>query len=353
MHSPAASHSSGWLFCIVLQVFLALALVGCGGQQQAVTLAGSTMGTTWNATYVPSLTSREPAHIQQTLETLLEDINDSMSTWRPDSEISRFNRAPVGEWFEVSADFARVLAVALAIGDASGGAYDVTVGPLVSLWGFGPGRPGITVPGDDAILDVLQRVGQDYLEFDAANARLRRTQPVELDFSSVAKGYAVDVLTQALQSEQIADYLVEVGGEMRVAGNSPRGDAWRVAIEQPDAGERTIALAVALTDKAIATSGDYRNFYEVDGQRFSHSIDPRTGYPVAHDLVSVTVITDDCASADAWATALTVMGADAALALAEQRQLAVYLMRRSGDGIVATHSSAFQPWLAAAPDSVQ
>ncbi|WP_162300052.1 FAD:protein FMN transferase [Kineobactrum sediminis] len=347
MHPQSASHPSGWLFGIALHLCLALALVGCGREQQAVELAGSTMGTTWHVTYVPSQTSRNPEQVQQTLEALLEDVNASMSTWRPDSEISRFNRSPVGAWFPVSPDFARVLAVALAIGDASDGAYDVTVGPLVSLWGFGPGQPGITVPEEGAIDAALQQVGQGHLEFDSANSRLRRTQPVELDFSSIAKGYAVDVLAQALQSEQIGHYLVEVGGEMRVAGNSPRGDAWRVAIEQPHSGERAVALAVALTDKAIATSGDYRNFFEVDGKRFSHSIDPRTGYPIAHDLVSVTVIADDCTSADAWATALTVMGADAALALAERRQLAVYLMRRSEDGIVTAYSSAFQPWLAA------
>lgn len=221
VHSQSASHPSGWLFGVALHLCLVLVLAGCGREQQPVALAGSTMGTTWHVTYVPSPTSRSPEQIQQTLEALLEDVNDSMSTWRPDSEISRFNRSPLGEWVTVSPDFARVLTVALAIGDASEGAYDVTVGPLVSLWGFGPGQPGITAPEEAALAAALQQVGQDHLEFDAAKRRLRRTRPVELDFSSIAKGYAVDLLAQALQSEQIAHYLVEIGGEMRVAGNSP------------------------------------------------------------------------------------------------------------------------------------
>ncbi|HBM83844.1 MAG TPA: FAD:protein FMN transferase, partial [Halieaceae bacterium] len=200
-------------------------------------------------------------------------------------------------------------------------------------------------PQTSAIDAARNRVGQQFIEFDGELQRLRRLRKVELDLSSIAKGYAVDVLANALSEQGIDSFLVEVGGEMRVAGSSPRGDAWRIAVERPEPGARAVALGIALEDIAVATSGDYRNYFELEGRRYSHSIDPRTGYPVAHDLVSVTVLADDCMTADGWATALTVLGADEALALAEAEGLAVYLMRRDGERIVPLYSSAFAPWL--------
>ncbi|MFU8764814.1 MAG: FAD:protein FMN transferase [Haliea sp.] len=349
MH-PRQSHSSGWLFCRAAGLLLALAAAllvgGCQRQVQPVELSGATMGTTWHVTYLPSDHAAQPAALQAELERLLVAVNDSMSTWQPDSEISRFNRSPPGEWFTLSAPFAEVMAVALAIGELSGGAYDVTVGPLVELWGFGPSRPRLDTPSATAIRERLEQVGQGFIELDLAQSRMRRLRAVEVDLSSIAKGYAVDVLAEALEAQRIADFLVEVGGEMRLAGRSPRGDAWRIAVERPQPGARSVALGIALTDAAVATSGDYRNYFEVDGRRYSHSIDPRSGWPVQHDLVSVTVIAADCMRADAWATALTVLGAEQALALAEAEGLAVYLLRRDGEGIVPSYSSAFAPWLA-------
>lgn len=338
---PATRHPA-WL----VGLLLALLLAGCERQQGPVQLSGATMGTSWQVTYLPPAGATvDSSLVQQRLELQLEAVNDSMSTWRADSEISRVNRSPAGQWFGLSAGFTAVMQTALMIGAASGGAYDVTVSPLVDLWGFGPGAPRGDLPSPAEIESRLERVGQQYLELDVAAARLRKQRDVALDLSSIAKGYAVDLLAQELHSQQIDNFLVEVGGEIRVAGHSPRGDAWRVAIERPEGGARSPALALAVTDKAVATSGDYRNFFEVNGQRYSHSIDPRTGSPVTHDLVSVTVIADDCASADGWATALEVLGEEAALALAEEQGLAVYLMRRTSNGIVSSHSSAFAPWL--------
>lgn len=325
----------------------ALLLAGCQRQPQAVELSGATMGTSWHVTYLPAANGVAPAAVQAGLEELLVAINDSMSTWQPDSEISRFNRSSPGDWVPVSAAFAEVVAEALAIGELTGGAYDVTVGPLVELWGFGPARPRIDVPSAAAIRERQQQVGQQFLELDLEQGRMRRLREVELDLSSIAKGYAVDRLAEALQGQQITDFLVEVGGEMRLSGLSPRGDAWRVAVERPQPGARSVALGIALTDAALATSGDYRNYFEADGRRYSHSIDPRSGRPVAHDLVSVTVIAADCMRADAWATALIVLGAERALALAEAQGLAVYLLRRDGERIVPSYSSAFEPWLEA------
>lgn len=344
------SHSTGWLFCILL----ALALGGCGRERtQPVELSGSTMGTTWHVTYTAAegaLVQPDPGVVRADLQALLDEVNASMSTYRADSEIMRLNRSPENTWVEVSAAFLEVLEAALEVGEASGGAYDVSVGPLVDLWGFGPGERRESVPGDGEIAAALERVGQQSLQVDAEGGRVRKQRPLELDFSSIAKGYAVDRLAQYLRGQQIRDFMVEVGGELRLSGLSPRGDAWRIAIEQPNLGRREPARALALSDIAMATSGDYRNFFEVDGQRYAHTIDPRSGRAVVHDLVSVTVLAETAMQADAWATALLVLGADQALALASQRSLAVYLMQREGDAFTARHSAAFAPYLRA-PDA--
>lgn len=340
----AKSHSKGWLFCVLA----CLALVACDRQSAPVKLAGGTMGTSWHVSYLPGPEGGpSPAAVERELEALLEQVNQSMSTYREDSEILRVNRAPTADWVPLSPAFFEVLTVALEIGRASEGAYDVSVAPLVDLWGFGPGQPRQAPPAEKDIRDVRERVGQHYLELDPQLRALRKRRALELDFSSIAKGYAVDVLASFLESQQIADYLVEVGGEMRVAGHSPRGDKWRIAIEQPDAGAPGIARAIALNKAAVATSGDYRNYFEVDGVRYSHSIDPRTGYPVTHDLVSVTVVAESAMAADAWATALIVLGAGAADEVARQHQLAVYFIRREGERFVASHTPAFGPYLEA------
>ena len=304
------------------------------------------MGTTWSLTYVPTPTSPDPADIQFAVETALEQVNAAMSTYRDDSEISAVNEASAGETLLVSRDFSSVLEAGLAIGAASGGAYDVTVGPLVRLWGFGPGEPVDTAPEDGAIELARAGVGQHALELDAAVGSLVKREPRELDFSSIAKGYGVDRAADVVSALGVTDFLLEIGGEMRVSGISPRGDRWRVAIEQPDVSRRAVALAIPITDAAVATSGDYRNYFEVDGVRYSHSIDPRTGYPVHHDLVSVTVVHESAMMADGWATALVVLGMPEALKVAEQQSLAVYFIQRDGDEFVASHSAAFEPYLA-------
>ena len=282
------------------------------------------------------------------VEAVLDEVNSSMSTYRADSEISRFNALPVDEWFDVSPDFYTVLSTAMAIGWQSHGAYDVTVAPLVDLWGFGPQGPVAAPPSDDTVTDVLERVGQDHLRLDGEGQRLLKRSPVTLDFSSIAKGFGVDRVAQWLSAQGVARYLVEVGGEMRLAGLSARGDPWRIAIERPDSGDRGVEQAIRLTDTGVATSGDYRNFFEIDGQRFSHSIDPRRGYPVAHDLVSVTVVHPSAMIADGWATALVVLGYEDAMAVAQEQGLAVYFIRRQGEAFSDSHTPAFEPYLESA-----
>lgn len=282
------------------------------------------------------------------IEGLLEAVNKSMSTYQDDSEISRFNALEPDRWFPVSADFYTVLSAAMAIGWQSRGAYDVTVGPLVNLWGFGPAGPVAEPPADDLITDILEDLGQDHLRLDGDGQRLLKRSPVTLDFSSIAKGYAVDRIAQWLNAEGLQRYLVEVGGEMRLAGLSSRGDPWRIAIERPDSAGRAVENAIQLTDVGLATSGDYRNFFEIDGQRFSHSIDPRRGYPVAHDLVSVTVVHPSAMMADGWATALVVLGYEEAMAVAKEQGLAVYFIRREGESFSDSHTAAMTPYLESA-----
>jgi thiamine biosynthesis lipoprotein len=337
------SHPVGWLFFVAGLLLLA----GCGARApESERLQGATMGTTWSLVLVGT---GQRDGLQDELEATLEAVNASMSTYRQDAEISAINRLPPGEPIAVSAAFATVLEAALAVGEGSDGAYDVTVGPLVDLWGFGAASEDEwSLPAPGEIAAVRGAVGQSLLDWKPGQRTLSKRAPVALDFSSIAKGYAVDRLAEVLEKRGYGNYLVEIGGEMRAAGESPRGDAWRVAIERPVPGQRAAALGLELVDSAIATSGDYRNFVEYQGKRYSHTIDPRTGYPVTHDLVSVTVLHESCMMADAWATALSVAGPDEALRLAEANGLAVYLLRRQGDGLIAASSSAFDALQAAA-----
>jgi len=309
------------------------------------------MGTTWHVTY----TAEAGADALKTaIEAALESVNESMSTYRADSEISRVNASDPGKPVILSDAFAEVLVAALDVGARSEGAYDVTVAPLVDLWGFGAGSPADwSSPSPEQVRAVLGRVGQSALAWHPEQGTLIRHAPVSLDFSSIAKGYGVDRVAGVLEDAGVVNYLVEVGGEMRVSGTSPRGDAWRIAVEQPLAGQRGIARALAVTDIAVATSGDYRNYVEVDGTRYSHTLDPRTGYPVTHDLVSVTVLHESCMMADAWATALIVAGPEDALRLAKVNDLAVYMMTRSGDSLDIQMSPAFSAQFGAVESEIE
>lgn len=336
------SHSLQWLFC-----FSALLLLSaCGADKRPLELSGYALGTTWHVTLVPDGREVDLDTVRALVEGQLDRVNRSMSTYLPDSEINRFNNSTIGTWQTPSAEFLTVLDAAIAIGDETAGGYDITVGPLVDLWGFGPGEPLVGMPSRAAVSEARDKVGLDSLERKGDTAR--RIKDIQLDFSSIAKGYAVDLVTEALQANGIQNLLVEVGGEIRVAGLSPRGGAWRVAVEQPIPERREVATAIELTDKSVATSGDYRNYFDLNGRRYSHTIDPRTGYPVRHDLVSVTVVHESAMLADAWATALIVLGAKGAAELAEQQALAVYFIRSEGDDYVASHSTAFSRYLVAA-----
>lgn len=335
--------ASLWLYGIPLVACLLLS--ACGADDDVSRLTGRTMGTSWNISYLAETHSPHPEALQLGVADILGEIDGSMSTYRSNSEISRFNGSEPGAWFAVSAGFYEVLETALFIGQSSGGAYDVTVGPLVDRWGFGPGHRLPDVPGDEEIRTLLERVGQDKLQLDASRPAILKPTGLSLDFSSIAKGYAVDKVSEYLKAQQIDNFLVEVGGEIRLSGRSGHGDTWRIAIEQPDGGMQGVARAIALTNVAVATSGDYRNYFELNNKRYSHSIDPTTGHPIEHDLVSVTVMHPSAMIADGWATALTVLGEERAKEVAAQQGLAVYFIRREEDHFLSSHSEAFRPYL--------
>ncbi|MCZ6829666.1 MAG: FAD:protein FMN transferase [Gammaproteobacteria bacterium] len=328
----------------LLLAFLLVLLAACGQAPGPVTLQGPTMGTRYHVTLVAGSETIDPAQMQAGIDAVLDTIEDSMSSWRDDSEISRFNRAPPGKWWPVSAGFLEVFSLARQVTLASDGAYDVSVAPLVELWGFGPGA-GASIPGQAQIDAAMQRVGEAYVDMDVPGQRLRKQRPLALDFSSIAKGYGVDKLGQWLEQQGHVNYMVEIGGEIRVRGHSPRGTPWRIAIEKPEPVAREAVAVLEITDQAVATSGDYRNFFEVDGVRYSHSIDPRKGRPVRHQLVSVTVVHRSTTLADAWATALIVLGPEQALKTALRESLAVYLISREPGGLRVDKTPAIETYL--------
>ncbi len=333
----------------VVAVLAVLPFWGCGAKQAllahaASKISGATMGTTYALTLplheLPVDGAAAERRLRLVVEDELESVNKAMSTWRDDSELSQFNRHEASTPFPISRETAEVMALAQRVSEESGGAFDVTVGPLVNAWGFGPDKRDGTP--SDAELEVLRGcVGYEKVEIDLDAPTLRKMKAeVYCDLSAIAKGYAVDKVAEALGAEGHADYMIEVGGEVRTKGVSPTGNAWRIAIEKPDAAGRSIHRVILLSGLAMATSGDYRNYYESEnGQRISHTIDPRTGRPISHTLASVTVLDEQCAMADAYATALNVLGPEDGMALAEKLGLPALFLVRAGPGKFAERES--------------
>ena len=298
------------------------------------------MGTTYSITVVAD--QLPPDDLSQQIDRLLSKVDSSMSTYKNESEISRFNRLSVGQTQKISSEFAEVIRISQKIWHQSNGAFDPTIGPLVDLWGFGPVDREGQVPSSESIEQVLSNVGFESIVLE--DLTLSKLAPVALDVSAVAKGYAVDLVANHLEMLALPDYLVEIGGEIRVSGTNPDGQPWRIALEQPQL-FAAVDRVIEISDGAIATSGDYRNYFEKDGVRYSHTIDPRTGMPIRHKLASVSVIAESCAEADAWATALSVMGVVESKKLANQLGLAVYMLVREDDQFVAQHSDKFEQYL--------
>jgi FAD:protein FMN transferase len=315
---------------------LVLGLAGCSTEDDYRRYAGETMGTYYQ------VTAQCPGDVGGLIEAELVAVNAEMSTYLPDSDLSRFNSAAMGDWFPVPETVVGVVDVALELSRSSAGAFDVTVGPLVNLWGFGP-EAGHGVPESAAIAAVLSRVGFESLEARRAPAALRKSRDLYVDLSAIAKGHGVDRVAERLMEAGCANLLVDIGGEVRGRGVNPRGAPWRIGVEVPDpASMGGIQRIVQVADAALATSGDYRNFIELNGRRFSHTIDPRTGYPVEHALASVTVVHDSAMWADGYATLLNVLGPDAGWTYAMDHQLAVLFVVRGESGFEERYTPPFE-----------
>lgn len=329
-----------------LAAWLAVLLTGCQAEPDYLRLGGSTMGTYYQ------VTARCPADPTERIEATLAEVNAQMSTYLPDSELSRLNRAPLEQWLPVSAPLAEVLAAAAELGQRSHGAFDVTVGPLVDLWGFGAGssRDASRVPDAAALALARERVGMHHVEISRDPPRVRRHADVSIDLSAIAKGHGVDRVFDELGAMGCSDRLVDIGGEVRTRGSGPSGAGWRIGIEVPDPDSQGgVQRVVSPGDGALATSGDYRNFFEADGRRYSHTIDPRTGRPITHGLAAVTVAHPLAMWADGWATALNVLGPEAGFELAVDQGLPALFIVRGESGFQERYTDAFGALLAELP----
>ncbi len=316
-------------------------------------LHGETMGTTYMVKiYNPP---KFESDVAIAVDAELRAVNDQMSTYLKSSEISRFNDSDSTDWFDVSAETAMVVSASLDISKATQGAFDVTIGPLVNAWSFGPDPKTNQIPSDAAITSLRESVGYEKLSVRIDPPALKKSVPsLKVDLSSIAKGHGVDRVVDRLADLGAKNVFVEIGGEVRVSG-SKDGQPWKVGIQNPqvadaDGGAMSLAAAHPMHDQAMATSGDYRIYFEVDGKRYSHTIDPRTGRPIDHDLASVSVIADTCMKADGWATAINVLGADEGIKVAAEQDLDVLVIRRRGEEFVRLGTGSLSQY-AVEPDA--
>lgn len=339
------------LLPLCLLVFVALsAWRMCPSGQPDVTTAsspvlvfeGPTMGTTWRVK-VADDGAHDSAPILPAIEAELAEVDRHMSDYRDDSAITGFNRHRATTPFPAPGPLLEVVQIASRVSERTGGAFDITIAPLVDAWGFGRPGPRADAPSDVEIDRLRAGVGWRGLHVDLSEETLRKDHPeLAITLSAIAPGYAADRISDRLVTLGFPNHLVDVGGEFRARGDGPDGP-WRLGIERPDGpvDARVVHEVVVLRDAALATSGDYRNYREQDGRRISHTLDPRTGRPIDHTLASVTVIADTAALADAYATALNVLGPDDGFAAAEREQLAALFLVRDGPGFAPRATSAF------------
>lgn len=337
---------AAWLV-IIASIFFVVSCDNKTASTSAVTLNGLTMGTTYTVKINKTGRINDPVLIKKSIDKLLEDLNAKMSTYLPDSELSRINQSSSVNWIYISDDLYAVIETAITISNLSGGAFDITVGPLVNLWGFGPVEKQDIIPDNGLIQTALLDTGIDKIHLNDANKSIKKDQTsIYLDLSGIAKGYAVDRIAQLLQEQfAIHNYLVEIGGEIRAKGVNSDNLAWRIGIEKPVSKLRAIERIISLDSTGMATSGGYRNYYEENGIHYSHIIDPRTGKPVNHQLVSVTVLHAESMIADAWATALQVLGPENGMALANSLGLPVFFIVKQQNDFSELMSASFKQYI--------
>lgn len=327
-----------WPVCAVA---LAAALTGCFNSAQPVSeIHGHTMGSTYSIKWVEGAATPEAEVLKDSVDTLLAQFDAEVSTWRPDSSLSAFNAAPAGTCTEVPSSVLDLVTLAGSLHDRSGGAFDVTVGPLLELWGFHASEPRQVIPDPDAVEEVMQRVGQRHLRIQGAS--LCKDAPVRVDLSGIAAGYMVDRVVEHLQQAGITSYMVEITGELKAAGLKPGGSPWRIAVEEPRDDRRIAQVIIPLNGYGVSTSGDYRNYFEYDGKRYSHTFDPTSGRPVMHQLAAVTVLHPSTAEADGLSTVLLVKGPSDGWDYAVKNGIAALMVIRMGDGFVSRSTPQFR-----------
>ncbi|MCC6077229.1 FAD:protein FMN transferase [Pseudomonas sp. GCM10022188] len=326
---------------------LAAALAGCEFSDPLESFGGPTMGSTYTIKYVRADGVADAKTLQAGVEAILAEVDQQMSTYRDDSLIERFNRAPADTCMAMPQDVLELVRLGEGLSLQSDGAFDLTVEPLLNLWGFGPKSRGEQVPSAEAIAEVLQRVGHQHLRIDGE--QLCKDAKVQVDLNSIAAGHAVDRIAAWLEQQGVASYLVEATGELKMRGRKPDGSAWRIAIEEPREDQRVAQRTLELDGYGVSTSGDYRNYFEENGRRYSHTLDPRSGAPIAHKLAAVTVLHPKAVLADGLSTLLMVLGPEDGLAWAERQGIAAFFVTRAGDGYVTHATKAFTA-LAKAPE---
>ncbi len=327
-----------WLFCCLLS--------SCAPErsEELHEFTGLTMGTSWSVLVHAAQLPLTRPRLQSQFNTILNRVNTEMSTYLPESELSRINESDGTDWLTVSTSLMHVLQAAQDISRLTQGAFDVTLGPLVNLWGFGP-EQDFAVPGEEHIDAALRLVGYERLHLDPAASALKKANGrIQIDLSAIAKGNGVDEIADFLERLKLDNYLVEIGGEIRARGVNDKNIPWQIGIEQPMAGQHGVRKIIKLENMAMATSGDYRNYFEKDGVRYSHTIDPRTGRPVSHRLASVTVLHPSAMLADAWATGLLVLGPERGFDLARQNELDAYFIIQDDEGFKEKFTPGFKPY---------
>jgi thiamine biosynthesis lipoprotein len=311
----------------------ALLAAGCDRSPPEIVLSGPSMGTTYTVKVASPPASVDPARVRVAVEDVLERVDRSMSGYRVDSEVARFNASACTDWCDVSPDFAALVQTSLAISAASDGVFDITVAPLVTAWGFGPAGEPQVLPSAEQIAQLDAAVGYRKLHVRLDPPALRKdVAGLSIDLNGIAPGFAVDRLAERLQAMRIENYMIDIGGEIRARGRNARDEPWHIAVEHPVETQRTPYTSVWLDGAAVSTSGEYRAYYERDGRRYSHTVDPRTGRTLDREPGSVVVVAPLAAEADGWATALNVLGPRDGLALATRRKLpALFIERSAGE----------------------
>jgi len=309
-----------------------LLLSACEPAPETMRFSGQTMGTTYNIVAITS-DDIDKGDLQAAITTSLGRVNKHLSNWDKTSEISRFNNLTTTEPVKISPMFAKVMESAILVHKKSEGFFDITISPLVDLWGFGPHTDEKQIPEEDQIRQALSKIGQaTHLKLDEqANTLAKLTPEVQLNLSAIAKGFGVDEVANTLLEFGITHFMVEIGGDLIVRGLNPRGEKWRIGIEKPDEQGKQVQLVAKLSDLGMATSGDYRNYFEKNSQRYSHILNVKTGRPVTHQTVSVTVLAKNAMLADAWATALLALGKTKGMEIAQKNNLAALFIIKSGD----------------------